>query len=52
MAATGPIVLIGLGLMLYNKLRFDSPLEFGAHYQLDVGTAGHKAILQSAFSLV
>jgi len=34
MAATGPIVLIGLGLMLYNALRFDSPFEFGWHYQL------------------
>ena len=33
-AATGPILLIGLGLMLYNSLRFDSPFEFGQHYQL------------------
>ncbi len=33
-AALGPIVLIGLGLMLYNFLRFDSPFEFGWHYQL------------------
>ena len=36
MAATGPIVLIGLGLMLYNALRFDSPFEFGQRYQLAV----------------
>jgi tetratricopeptide (TPR) repeat protein len=35
-AAAGPIVLIGLGLMLYNTLRFDGPLEFGQHYQLTV----------------
>jgi tetratricopeptide (TPR) repeat protein len=34
MAATGPIVLIGLGLMLYNALRFDNPFEFGWHYAL------------------
>ena len=34
LAATGPIVLIGLGLMLYNFLRFDNPLEFGQRYQL------------------
>ncbi len=34
MAATGPIVLIGLGLMLYNALRFNNPFEFGQHYQL------------------
>jgi tetratricopeptide (TPR) repeat protein len=33
-AATGPIILIGLGLMLYNALRFDNPFEFGQHYQL------------------
>ncbi len=33
-AATGPIILIGLGLMLYNSRRFDSPLEFGLRYQL------------------
>ncbi len=34
MAAIGPITLIGLGLMLYNAMRFDSPFEFGQHYQL------------------
>ncbi len=33
-AAVGPVMLIGLGLMLYNALRFDSPFEFGWHYQL------------------
>jgi tetratricopeptide (TPR) repeat protein len=33
-AAMGPILLIGLGLMLYNFLRFDNPLEFGWRYQL------------------
>jgi tetratricopeptide (TPR) repeat protein len=35
-AATGPILVIGLGLMLYNALRFDNPLEFGQRYQLNV----------------
>jgi Flp pilus assembly protein TadD len=34
MAAIVPIVLIGLGLMCYNSLRFDSPFEFGLRYQL------------------
>ena len=34
-AAVGPVMLIGLGLMLYNFLRFDSPFEFGVHYQLN-----------------
>ena len=33
-AAIAPITLIGLGLMLYNAMRFDSPFEFGQHYQL------------------
>jgi hypothetical protein len=34
LAATGPILLIGLGLMLYNARRFGSPFEFGLRYQL------------------
>jgi tetratricopeptide (TPR) repeat protein len=29
-----PITLVGIGLMLYNGLRFGNPLEFGWHYQL------------------
>jgi tetratricopeptide (TPR) repeat protein len=36
-AATGPIVFIGLALMLYNLLRFDNPFESGLHYQLNIG---------------
>jgi hypothetical protein len=34
LAATVPIALIGLGLMLYNALRFNSLFEFGWRYQL------------------
>jgi len=34
LAATVPITFIGLGLMLYNTLRFDNPLEFGMQYAL------------------
>jgi len=34
MAAIVPMGLVGLGLMIYNVLRFDNPLEFGQHYQL------------------
>jgi tetratricopeptide (TPR) repeat protein len=34
MAAISPILLIGLGLMLYNARRFDTPFEFGQHYML------------------
>ncbi len=33
-AAIGPIALIGLGLMIYNALRFDNPFEFGQRYIL------------------
>jgi tetratricopeptide (TPR) repeat protein len=33
-SAIGPIAIIGLGLMLYNSLRFDNPFEFGQQYQL------------------
>jgi len=33
-AAAVPIVLIGLGLMLYNALRFGNPFEFGLRYEL------------------
>jgi tetratricopeptide (TPR) repeat protein len=33
-AACGPMVLIGFGLMIYNAMRFDNPLEFGQRYQL------------------
>jgi len=46
LAATGPMVLIGLGLMLYNALRFDSPFEFGTHYQL----AGQRQLGRQFFS--
>jgi tetratricopeptide (TPR) repeat protein len=34
LAAIGPILLVGLGLMLYNARRFGNPFEFGLHYQL------------------
>ena len=47
LAATGPIIIIGLGLMLYNFLRFDSPFEFGQHYQL----GGRRQVAQEFFSL-
>ncbi len=34
MGAVVPMVVIGLGLMLYNFLRFGNPLEFGMRYAL------------------
>ena len=33
-AAVLPLVVCGLGLMLYNELRFGHPFEFGQRYQL------------------
>jgi len=33
-AAFLPLALCGVGLMLYNYLRFDNPFEFGQRYQL------------------
>jgi tetratricopeptide (TPR) repeat protein len=47
LAAIGPIILIGLGLMLYNDLRFNNPFEFGLRYQL----AGERQFTQQLFSL-
>ena len=47
LAATGPILLIGLGLMLYNARRFDNPFEFGMRYAL----AGVRQVTQQNFSL-
>jgi len=41
-------MLIGLGLMLYNTLRFDNPFEFGWHYQL---AAGYRSNIAQQFSL-
>jgi Flp pilus assembly protein TadD len=35
LAAVIPAMLVGAGLMFYNILRFDSPFEFGWHYQLN-----------------
>jgi Flp pilus assembly protein TadD len=46
-AATIPIALIGLGLMLYNALRFDNPFEFGLRYEL----AGTREVTQQFFSV-
>ncbi len=33
-AAAGPLTAVGLGLMIYNDLRFGNPFEFGWRYQL------------------
>ena len=36
LAAASPYIVIGILLMLYNYVRFDSPFEFGQKYQLTV----------------
>jgi tetratricopeptide (TPR) repeat protein len=41
-----PIALIGLGLMIYNAIRFGSPFEFGWRYQL----AGKSQLMIESFS--
>ncbi|MGO9243516.1 MAG: tetratricopeptide repeat protein [Verrucomicrobiia bacterium] len=43
-AATGPITLIGFGLLLYNVRRFDDPLEFGIHYQMTTRSHLHEQL--------
>jgi tetratricopeptide (TPR) repeat protein len=40
-AAIGPVTFVGLGLMLYNFLRFDNPFEFGIKYQLTHYPSNH-----------
>jgi tetratricopeptide (TPR) repeat protein len=47
-AAVVPVMLIGLGLMLYNALRFGNPLEFGWHHQL---AGGYRSNTAQQFSL-
>jgi tetratricopeptide (TPR) repeat protein len=47
LAAIIPITLIGLGLMTYNTLRFDSPFEFGIQYEL----ASQRQLSRQFFSL-
>jgi tetratricopeptide (TPR) repeat protein len=47
LAAVVPITLIGLGLMLYNRLRFDNPFEFGQRYQI----AGERQFSRQFFGL-
>ena len=39
-AAAGPMALCGIGLMLYNDLRFGNPFDFGQLYQLAVDYQG------------
>jgi len=43
LALGGPLVAAGCGILLYNQLRFDDPLEFGVQYQtstMPFSTAG------------
>jgi len=47
LAAAGPIMLVGIGLMSYNALRFDNPFEFGLRYVL----SGDRQVTGPPFSL-
>jgi tetratricopeptide (TPR) repeat protein len=47
LAAMGPIMIIGLGLMLYNAQRFNNPFDFGEQCQL----VGRRQVTQQFFSL-
>jgi len=47
LAAMGPILFIGLGLMLYNNLRFGSPFQFGQDYQM----SGERQVGRQFFKL-
>ncbi len=47
-AAVVPLSLIGLGLLLYNYLRFENPFEFGMYYAL---TGVKERALPHMFSL-
>jgi tetratricopeptide (TPR) repeat protein len=40
-AAMGPILFLGLGLLFYNYQRFDNPFEFGLRYQLNGQVTRH-----------
>jgi tetratricopeptide (TPR) repeat protein len=41
LAAVLPIFYLGLGMLVYNRLRFDNPFEFGVRYQLAAVTIRH-----------
>ena len=51
LAAGGPIVLIGLGMMVYNALRFDNPLEFGQRYQLPSAACTNSSVRATSGSI-
>lgn len=46
-----PYLVIGILLMLYNNMRFDSPFEFGQSYQLTITDQSNYGSFFSQFSL-
>jgi Tfp pilus assembly protein PilF len=52
-AAVLPIAAIGIGLMVYNQLRFGSPFEFGQTYQIagERQDRGHFGLQHLGFNL-
>jgi hypothetical protein len=49
LAAILPIAAVGVGLMIYNAVRFDSPFEFGMRYQLAGGDLRHQVLLSPRY---
>ncbi len=41
-AICAPFVIIGIGIMIYNYVRFDSPFDFGANYNLTTNDMTHR----------
>lgn len=50
--AAVPYLVIGILLMLYNYVRFDSPFEFGQSYQLTITDQSHYGDILSQFSFL
>lgn len=50
--AAVPYIVIGILLMLYNYIRFDSPFEFGQSYQLTITDQSHYGDFFSQFDFL
>ena len=48
-AAIVPAAMVGLGLAVYNYLRFDDPFEFGMRYSLASGDLRHVPLFGTGF---
>jgi hypothetical protein len=50
--AASPYVVVAIGLMIYNYVRFDDPFEFGQAYQLTVADQSQYRITLDAATIV